>query len=191
MLIGIGSKARTGKSAAAAALVRDLGFTRVSFADPLKELALEADPIVYPQPPLQNMQNHNRLNWVVRGKGGWEEAKDSFQEVRRFLQALGVGARKVFGEDFWVDQAFRRAEGHANVVIPDVRFPNEAAAIRLHGGYLIRIDRPGQRGSLHESETALDEFTDWDFIVSNDATLADLEREVVDFVKRMERQAVA
>lgn len=73
-------------------------------------------------------------------------------------------------------------------IIPDTRFPNEAKAIRDRGGILIRINRPikkRQKGSTdanarlhlknaHPSETALDNWEDWDYIIENDGTLEDL-----------------
>lgn len=161
LIVGIGHVARVGKDTAATALCRDLGFVRLAFADQLKELALEADPLVTPAVKVVNTASgHGHLAWVVAGLGGFDAAKDTYPEVRKFLQRLGVGCRKVFGEEFWIDRLLERAAGHPRVVIPDVRFANEAAAIKARGGVVIRINRPGYVAAGHVSET---ELSDWDF----------------------------
>jgi hypothetical protein len=189
MLVGVGSTARAGKDTAANALVRDLGFTKISFATPLKDLAALADPIILPGQSSVNTPSHNRLSWVLRGSGGWEAAKDRYPEVRRILQALGVGARAVFGEDFWIDQAFKLANRQEHVVIPDVRFINEAQAIKDKGGFLVKINRPGHGIGDHRSERELADWTDWDLTVDNNATIPELEHQVVEWAKTQLRKA--
>ena len=107
-----------------------------------------------------------------------------------------------------------------NWIITDVRFPNEAKAIKDKGGILIRVNRDNWKpkaGEIidmkifsnyssvtythtdeegnhygvgtdgfkykskiirkykeHESETALDDYQDWDYIIENDGTVEDL-----------------
>jgi hypothetical protein len=180
-IVGLGHVARVGKDVAAAALSRDLGYRRIAFADKLRELALAADPIVTGATQTANIGiGRGRLSWVVQGIG-WEEAKEIYPEVRKFLQDLGLGARKTFGEDFWVERALHNVSG--DVVVSDVRFHNEAEAIRDRGGFLIRIDRPGRHAEGHVSETALAGFEGWDAVIVNDGTVQDLEMRVVQVVK--------
>ncbi|MCA3186933.1 MAG: deoxynucleotide monophosphate kinase [Cupriavidus sp.] len=86
---------------------------------------------------------------------------------RHALRTLGTEwGRGHISESLWRDAAMARAEMHRaegrKVVFDDMRFPNEAAAIRERGGLLIKIARPGlepQRGQ-HASEGGLD---DWQF----------------------------
>ena len=182
MIIGIGHVARTGKDTAAEALVRELGFKRVGFADPLKALAFEADPLITSNTRTVNISvGHGRLAWTVKGLG-WEEAKNTYPEVRKFLQNLGIGARKVFGEDFWVERTLREASRHQDVVIPDVRFENEADAIQAAGGILIRIDRPGHVAGGHVSETELVDYP-FDHVVSNEGSIEDLQSRMIELVQ--------
>lgn len=185
MIVGIGVNYQVGKDTAAAALCRDLGYRKQAFADPLRELAQIADPMITPMTGSVNVNiGHGRLLWTVKGVG-WDEAKRMFPEVRRFLQDLGVGARRVIGEDVWVNALFNRvASPDERVVIPDVRFRNEAEAVKARGGFLIRIDRPGHHGDSHESERDLDGWTDWDLVVSNSGSLVELEAHVVDVVRQ-------
>jgi len=60
-----------------------------------------------------------------------------------------------------------------NWIVPDMRFPNEAKAIQNANGVLIRINR-GPRTSDHSSETALDNFKEFDFVVDNSGSFSDL-----------------
>lgn len=191
MLIGIGHVKRAGKDSAANALVRDLGYTKVAFADSLKDMALKADPLVIPSPGTVNIGiGHGHLSWLVRGSG-WEQAKDRWPEVRRFLQNLGLAVREVLGEDAWVDQVLGRyPHPIGKLVIPDVRFLNEAEAIKQAGGYLVRIDRPGAVAEGHRSELELVDYSDWDLIISNDKSITELEGTVVTWAKGLERRAV-
>ena len=106
---------------------------------------------------------------------GWDVAKTAFPEVRNMLQNLGVGARKTFGDMFWVQQALRQVSPEGNFVITDVRYPNEAKAIREYDNSQIwRIKRSGIIPvNAHASETAMDEER-VDQIFANSGTLEDL-----------------
>lgn len=68
-------------------------------------------------------------------------------------------------------------------IISDTRFINEVAAIKERGGVVVRVNRPADvdenpAESKHASETALDDYTDWDYVIENDGTLEDLVEKV-------------
>lgn len=181
MIIGIGHVAQTGKDTAAEALCRDLGFRRVSFADPLKALAKEANPII-----LSNMMTNvglgsGKLSKLV-DQLGWDAAKVQFPAVRQFLQDLGLGARNVFGPDFWVNVAMESIGDFDNVVIPDVRFINEADAIKYAGGKMVKIVRPGKVASGHISETALLDY-EFDVTVENNGSVVELQQKITELAR--------
>lgn len=188
MIVGLGFNKEVGKDTAATALGRELGFKRMGFADALKDLALEADPLVVSSTRTVNIGiGHGRLRHILSGTAGWDEAKRMFPEVRIFLQNLGLGARKVFGEDFWVervmDQAVDRNVAGLHTVISDVRFENEAEAIKAEGGLLIKITRPGKTGDSHVSENDLVDYDGWDVVIENSGSIVELEGKVVTFVR--------
>lgn len=84
-------------------------------------------------------------------------------KVREFLQLLGTNAlRQCLHPNTWVNALFADYNPTLdNWIITDVRFPNEAKAIKERGGMIIRIDRPGTKPiNGHVSETFLD---DWKF----------------------------
>lgn len=153
---------RSGKDTVADILVERYGYTKVSFAEPLKEMALAIDPAI----PGDDYQVYD-LSYLV-GRFGWEEAKDRYPEIRRFLQRLGTdGIRNHLGEDIWVDIAEDIAvKVGGPVVFTDTRFPNEAEMVARHGGKVWRIERPGYEADGHASESALDEW-DYDAVVKN------------------------
>lgn len=166
ILMGISGRKRHGKDTFAARLVERHGFTRVAFADPMREMALALNPII---------SEGWRLAALVE-TFGWEEAKAN-REVRRTLQRLGTEAgRGVLGDSIWVDTAMRHARRLGDrVVFTDCRFPNEADAIRDAGGQVIRVNRPAfpDDGDPHPSETALDRYP-FDDLVLNDGTVEEL-----------------
>jgi hypothetical protein len=185
MIVGIGYNMQVGKDTAAAALSRELGFLRRAFADPLKDLAFKANPVVSAGSRSVTVNydvGHGRLAWAVAGLG-WEGAKATYPEVRTFLQNLGYGARELFGENFWTDKLFDSLSPELNYVIPDVRFRNEAEAIQERGGVLIKITRPGRNGDGHPSETSLADFDGWDLVYDNTGSIPELESVVVEFVR--------
>jgi hypothetical protein len=166
MIIGLSGYARSGKDEVAKILVEEYGYTRAAFADKIKEFLYEINPQI----------GGNRLQHLINTYG-WEVAK-SQPEVRHLLQSIGVGARKLLGDDIWIDQVLKELHPFDKVVISDVRFTNEAECIGARGGQLWRIKRPGvQPVNNHISEHDLDGYK-VDMILKNEGTLNDL-RELV------------
>ena len=165
MIIGLTGYAQSGKDSVANILVENYGYQRIAFADPIRDLLYATNPML-------------KEGYRVKGLAdvyGWDRVKVDYPEARRLLQELGVGARKVFGDMFWVKQALRQLEVEGNFVITDVRYPNEAKAIREHQGSQIwRVKRSGVDAvNSHESESAMDgEKVDQIFV--NNGTLEDL-----------------
>jgi hypothetical protein len=74
---------------------------------------------------------------------GWDAAKQ-LPEVRRLLQYMGTeSVRDIVDEEAWVMALERqlREEAPARAIITDVRFPNEAAAVKRWGGKMLRVVR--------------------------------------------------
>lgn len=168
-LIGLIGYARTGKDTVADYLVDQHEFVRLASGDLVRDVLYAANPWI------TTGNGYRRRLQLVVDKFGWEETK-AIPEVRRLLQELGTeGVRRTLGEDVWIDETLRRAKAcPADVVITDTRFPNEAQKVRMAGGVLVRINRPGV-GPLngHSSETLIDSIKA-DHVVENDGTLEDL-----------------
>jgi hypothetical protein len=155
--------AQVGKDSAAGRLVERHGFTRLAFADALKDFVYRTDL---------------RIREAVDAFG-WESAKILFPWVRQRLQDVGLEARNRFGENVWVDAVFAQMKPGGRYAISDCRFLNEVEAVKARGGIVVRIDRPGYCPvNGHRSEVELLSFSGWDHIVANDGTLEDLAKRV-------------
>lgn len=180
MIIGLSGYAQSGKDSIGAILVKNYGFTRYAFADALREMAYQLNPIVVtsideniPLGVDTNLYVKNTRLQDVVNNNGWEDAK-KLPEIRRLLQVLGTEAgRKILGENIWVDTVLNKVKDK-NVVITDCRFPNEAKALKNSGGFVVRVERPGMAAiNNHLSETSLDGWP-FDLIVFNGGTLESL-----------------
>jgi len=75
----------------------------------------------------------------------------------------------------WILSMFSRYTEEQNWVIDDVRFPNEANAIKERGGIIIRLEgdpkgvrKNDKRDPNHPSETSLDNYTRFDILFNSE-----------------------
>lgn len=142
-IVAFTGRAGSGKSTAAARLVKRHGYQRVRFTGPLKAM-LAALGCTSEQIDGSEKETPCEL---LGGK-----------TPRHAMQTLGSEwGRDLIAPDLWI-RAWQAALAHVPVGVPvvvdDCRFPNEAAAIRAAGGVIVAIDRPGAEGSAagHVSE---------------------------------------
>lgn len=167
-VLGLSGWARSGKDSVAEFLEERCGYVKMSFAQPIKEALERLNPTI-------DVEGHRLSMSVAVEKIGWEPLKSMSQEVRPLLQRFGseVG-REMFGDDIWVDYAMDRIPDGAKVVFSDVRYPNEADAIRREGGQVWRIERDGNGpANDHASEHALNKYN-FDQRIYNDKDLESL-----------------
>jgi hypothetical protein len=176
-IIGITGKAGSGKDTVAAMLLKAIpDAERHGFADAVKELAEAIDPLI---------ESGKRLSDFLDNPYGWDSAK-KHPEVRRLLQRIGTeGGRGVFGENVWIDLLGNRwAEDVPFLIIPDVRFANEAGVCDV----VIRVVRPDAPdlgvNAAHASETTpIKE----DYTLYNYGTLDQLEDAVAELIECLDR----
>jgi hypothetical protein len=154
MIIGVSGYAQSGKDTVANYLVKNHGFVKISFADPIRQALYVLNPKI----DIADMRGVP-LSAAVDGLG-WEGVKADIPDTRELLQRMGTEVgREIFGQDFWVNQAMKRAKEHENVVFADVRFPNEVEAILEASGDVWRVHKTGVAPvNRHPSETALDSY---------------------------------
>jgi hypothetical protein len=179
VIIGLSGYARSGKDTFADYLVEEYGFTRIAFADKLREFLLALNPII--TSPVWG--EHRRLTDVINefGWNGYKESKYG-KEIRELMQRLGTECgRQLISDTVWIDAALRGVSG--NVVVTDVRFPNEASAIEdTYDGRVLRVNRPGVGpANDHPSETSLDNHDFYD-VFENDGTIDDLRNKIDEFM---------
>jgi hypothetical protein len=127
---------------------------------------------------------HNTFPSTTRVMGFADAVKSHCRVVHQMstkdaplLQRVGTDMRESHGENIWVRTLLAAAEDASEniVLINDLRFPNEAEAIKARGGILIKVERHTNSGLFvasdrdpnHPSETALDDWLEWDFVVEN------------------------
>lgn len=99
---------------------------------------------------------------------------------RYLLQTLGTEwGRNLIDKDIWVKTLLSDYKRNSDWIITDVRFENEAMAIKERGGLLIRINR-GQSPDEHSSETMLDNYDGFDYVIDNNGTWGELTDKVHD-----------
>lgn len=191
VIVGLRGDAGCGKDTVASILVERHGFRLVKFADGLRACLLALDPIVDASgfsPPV-------RLSAAVAERE-WDGAKARYVEVRELLQRMGTEVgRNVIDPDLWVNLAVRDIERGGDVVVSDVRFPNEVQAIRNRGGVVALVRRPGTRDPSqawrqHVSESALAGDVP-DAVLQNDGTLDELAERTCAFLAAVKGRAAA
>lgn len=141
MLVGFVGQIGAGKDTAADFLVNTHGFRRDSFASSLKD----AVSMIFGW-------DRTLIEGRTKESREWRDQVDTWWSTRlkmpgltpRFiLQNWGTEVcRAGFHDDIWIaslENKLRKTNDH--VVISDVRFPNEIAAIHNAGGIVIRIKR--------------------------------------------------
>lgn len=175
-ILAFGHQSRVGKDTAARAVVRALDPSgscsvalHTSFAARLKEAALGVfghyglcDAAFYERPDCEHLRDVPLPGIGKTPVELWIE----FGQVVRGIYA-----------PTWYEAALSRARPGRLLVISDLRFQNEADAVRAAGGWCVKVERPGNpvRGS---DEMIAPDF-EWDVVIQNNADLAALEAAAV------------
>lgn len=177
LILLLGHKMYRGKDTAAKYLIEKWGFTRVAFADSLRESVGSLYDL------------------------SWEQMTTELKS--EVIPRLGITPRQIL-QDFGAEQRNRdidiwarlacekiaKIQGH--VVVTDFRFPNEykfmkqemhnyvstnydIIPIRVNRKELDNVDMPGCNNI---SETALNDFDGWSFELNNNTTIDDLNQQM-------------
>jgi hypothetical protein len=165
MIIGITGRKRSGKDTIAQYLTRQWGFKKYALAEPIRICCR----IIFGWSE----------NWIEHHK----EEIDAFWGIsyRKAAQLIGTDLfrktlpeidpvfRIVTGDEIWINRMRKMCDLDTNWVVPDVRFQNEASAIRELGGLVLRVERDDEEWDDHPSETSTDSIQA-DGVVWNDGT---------------------
>lgn len=162
-IIGISGKRESGKSSLAKALSK-FGFHRVSLADPLKEMCKQ----------LYGLTDNQVYGSEKEAPTQYKRTDGSYYTPRDILIREGCLKRSI-DPNFWcrmldehikylsMDSTFR------NFVIDDIRFLNEIRYFDRFDSSFVRLERDqnaiGKAALDDLSETELDTYQDWDFIL--------------------------
>ena len=147
LILGLTGRAGAGKTTVARILEDEFAFVELTFADPIVNMigALFADADI---------------------DGAWMIERDLKEQpttlgfsYRQLAQSLGTEWGRQLSPDFWLRVLATRLDAPhlatENIVISDVRFPNEAAFVADRGGSVVRVLRnvAPVRGHVSEAHT--------------------------------------
>ena len=141
MIIGIAGFQGSGKDTIADYLQNIYGFKRDSFAATLKDAV--AAVFGWDRELLEGRTTESRA-WREQVDPWWANRLNMPDLTPRLvLQKWGTEvARKSWHDDTWIASLENKlARAHNDIVITDVRFPNEIRAVRDAGGIVIRVVR--------------------------------------------------
>ena len=153
MIIGIAGFQGSGKDTIADYLQNIYGFKRDSFAATLKDAVSAV--FGWDRELLEGRTRESR-EWREQVDLWWAERLNMPDLTPRLvLQKWGTEvARKSWHDDTWIASLENKlAKAHNDIVITDVRFPNEIKAVRNAGGVVIRVVR-GSEPYWYESAVA-------------------------------------
>lgn len=180
-IIGITGPAGAGKDTAAQVLIDVRGYQRMSFADPIKAM-LAAGLGLTPEQLNDPAGKEAPIDWIIG------------QTPRQLMQTLGTEwGRQLVHPDIWVRAMARMIESSPaqRIVIPDVRFENEAHAIRQMGGKIIRLEgRHNPTVPGHISESGI-EPNPADWPLRNTGSIAALQAAALTLALRAETRGAA
>jgi len=163
MIIGLGYRAKSGKDTVGQMLVQGYGFHRVGFADALKDVC----SVICFGAVFDHVRHADfKEDFTPLGLTGGQ-----------LLQKVGVALREAV-PGIWIESAhlLPKLITYGNVVVTDVRFVDEAKAVKDLGGILIEVRRNVAQDT-HISETEGSKIK-WDHVIENDGSLVDLLQEV-------------
>lgn len=180
LLVGLTGRKRSGKSTIATILKIEHAFDERSFAAPIREFTCGLLDL-----PLVDLDDVKEMpiDWL-----------DNAVTPRQIMQRMGTEfGREMIHPEVWVRRALHNVDAHLqagrNIVISDVRFANEAKAIREKGGVIVHVRRPAAEAVQdgHVSEKPLPvQFGD--FFVHNDCHIDELEERVASVLNHIHLQ---
>lgn len=163
-IIAVMGVAGSGKTVVARRL-EEYGFQRTRFAAPIKVMLKVGLGLTDAQ------LDGDEKTQPIHDLGG--------ASARTMMQTLGTEwGRRMIHPDLWASVWKRHvAQMTGKIVVDDLRFPNEAQAIREMGGVIWRVYRPGLVTMDHASERQQKNIAE-DVLLNNATSLEDLERSV-------------
>lgn len=189
MLICLSAWKKSGKDSAADHLIKNMGFKRVSFADPLKDLVSELYGVDRASLDDQSRKELPLLNYPATPTDNFTKTihdlmKTEFKMVDgqpywtpRALCILEGSTKRSADSAFWVKQALNKISPGDLSVIADMRYKSEAGQILEWGEkvgekvVLVRINRFEESPSTDPSERDLDDYPGFHYVINNKGTL--------------------
>ena len=184
-IIGLGHYSRVGKDSFANYLVESLSeyapclkVLKRSFAWKLKQITHE----LYGWAGLREPEFYETMEGAA-----FRQVKLADLEMSPVDVWVAFGTKAVREQVYqmtWVDYLLRGTDCDV-LIIPDVRFPNEADSIHRLGGKLIQVVRPGFGPLNTVADQALVGYAGWDLTVGQDGKMESLHHEASHLAKEI------
>lgn len=139
MIIGLVGFAGSGKDTVGEVLTSKFAFKKFAFADTLKDSV--STLFGWSRHLLEGDTNESR-EFREKVDPFWSDKLGEDITPRMILQRMGTEVvRSNIHDDFWIYALEKRIQGVKDVVITDVRFPNEIDFIWKSGGFIVRVMR--------------------------------------------------
>ncbi len=174
-VIAFGHRREVGKDTAAGFLISHLrtsksgrNVRKMGFADQLKDISFRL------------------YSWAGLHDGDYYETNRVAKE--QVLPAIGKSPRDIWIEvgnklrdvwaDTWLDLLFKGTKCDF-MIIKDLRYLNEAEAVKAAGGLVIRIDNPRVKVFNDVADVALVNYDKWDHVITNDDDMKKFHGQVI------------
>ena len=176
MLIGLLARRTYGKDTIADYLVENYGYKKVPLASPLKEACRVL--FNFDDEQLYGSQKETiDPNWGIAPRQMFQYLGTDIlrNDISRIMPDIK--------DNFWVNNIkiqYEKAlekDPNTRFIISDVRFQNEVDVIHQLGGKVVKIERNlniNDTTDTHESEKSIDFINNYDILVENTGTLAEL-----------------
>lgn len=173
-IIGISGKRGAGKDLLATFLA-SYGYVKCPFAGSLKERVRMEFGLTKEHTDGILKEESSQYIKIKRDILSKEYPKYEHWTPREIMIAYGQFFRQ-FDKDWWIKKMFSDSQEFEKIVIPDVRFKNEADYIRAQGGIVVRLNRMkslniyGPNELTDISETELDDYP-FDLVLNEEYNL--------------------
>jgi len=208
MIIGVVGFLGSGKGTVGDVLIQNYGYYRLSFADAVKDSVSVI--FGWPRHLLEGDTEESRV-FREQPDPFWSERFEYDVTPRYMMQLMGTEAgRDVFHKNIWIYTLENRMRNFENVVVPDVRFPNEINFIRSKKGKIIRVKRgpePDWYDLAHAANSdtflhapeAYDDMTktgihysewawvgqEFDYVINNDGSIDELKQKLNNIMEKL------
>lgn len=182
-IIGLTGRKQAGKDTTALSLIEQNGFKRLAFADAVKDIVQILNPII--NVSINEDGEAEALHVVDALATGMnlDEIKETYQLYRNFMTALATDSVRKYDPEFWIKIVLNQLDDpNGRYVITDVRFPNEAFALRGRADDSVQLwhvqsDRAEASPAVHESEMWAGNLNE-DETLHNNGTLEELQLQI-------------
>jgi hypothetical protein len=177
IVIGLGHYSRTGKDTTANYLIdclseyqSNLKVLKRSLAWKLKQICFELYGWAGIKPP-----EHYETKEGEKDRDIKLPLLNNMTPVEVWVAFGTKAVRNNVYDRTWLDYLLLTDHKCDILVIPDVRFPNEADAIKETGGLAIKVVRPGFGPRKTVADRALMGYDGWDYVIGAEGTMASLQ----------------